>query len=232
MEALGRIFQLQGVEICCLASLWGKGLISPLFCLLMTPYFFVGPTQIIYAFYGVYSYNLKLVSSLKTNLAKSELVPVGNVDNVAGSAGILGCGVAFLPLTYPGLPMGASYLTKHIWDGVIKKMEHWSANWKMKYLSKSGRITLSRTPYPTYLSTSCHYFFSLRVLQTVLRSSNVISYWAKVKSSNTTWLDGPRFVHQSLRESCRSLLGKWLLRCVLEREAWWRVVVDSKYGSA
>jgi hypothetical protein len=33
------------------------------------------------------------VSDLKTNLAKSELVPVGEVDNVPGLAGILGCGV-------------------------------------------------------------------------------------------------------------------------------------------
>jgi hypothetical protein len=114
------------------------------------------------------------VSSLKTNLAKSKLVPVGNVDNVAGSAGILGCGVASLPLTYPGLPVGASYPAKFIWDDVIKKIEHWLANWKMKYLSKSSR------PYQEHpiLRTSCHYFLSLRVLQTVLRRSNVISYWA------------------------------------------------------
>jgi hypothetical protein len=29
----------------------------------------------------------------------------------------------------------------------------------------------------------------------------------------------------------RALLGKWLWRNGLERDAWWRVVVDSKYGS-
>jgi hypothetical protein len=33
--------------------------------------------------------NFEAVSGLKMNLAKSELVPVGNVDNVAGLAGIL-----------------------------------------------------------------------------------------------------------------------------------------------
>jgi hypothetical protein len=26
------------------------------------------------------------------------------------------------------------------------------------------------------------------------------------------------------------LLGKWLWRHGIERDAWWRVVVDSKYG--
>jgi hypothetical protein len=70
------------------------------------------------------------VSGLKTNLAKSELVPVGNVDNVAGLAGILGCGVASLPLKYLGLPLGASYKAKHIWDGVIEKIERRLASWK------------------------------------------------------------------------------------------------------
>jgi hypothetical protein len=54
------------------------------------------------------------VSSLKTNLAKLELVSVGYVDNIAGLVGILGCGVASLPLKYLGLPLGASYKAKHI----------------------------------------------------------------------------------------------------------------------
>jgi hypothetical protein len=46
------------------------------------------------------------VSGLKINLAKLELVPVGKVENVDGLAGILGCGVASLPLKYLGLPLG------------------------------------------------------------------------------------------------------------------------------
>jgi hypothetical protein len=29
----------------------------------------------------------------------------------------------------------------------------------------------------------------------------------------------------------RALLGKWLWRYGIERDAWWRVVVDSKYGN-
>jgi hypothetical protein len=58
------------------------------------------------------------VSSLKTNLAKLELVSVGYVDNIAGLVGILGCGVASLPLKYLGLPLGASYKAKHIY-GIV-----------------------------------------------------------------------------------------------------------------
>ena len=33
------------------------------------------------------------VSGLKSNLAKSKMVPIGNVENVDGLAGILDCGI-------------------------------------------------------------------------------------------------------------------------------------------
>ena len=63
-------------------------------------------------------------SGLKVNLAKSVLIPVGNVEQVGMLADILGCGVASLPVKYLGIPLGASYKAKHIWNGVIEKLEH------------------------------------------------------------------------------------------------------------
>lgn len=39
-----------------------------------------------------------VVFGLKINMAKSELVYVGNVNNVDGLTGIFGCGVSYLPL--------------------------------------------------------------------------------------------------------------------------------------
>lgn len=44
------------------------------------------------------------VSTLKTNLAKSELLLVGSVDDVHRPASILGYWESFLPMTYLGLP--------------------------------------------------------------------------------------------------------------------------------
>jgi hypothetical protein len=61
-------------------------------------------------------------SSLKMNLAKSGLVTIGNVDNVATLAWMLGCGVSSLPMKYLGLPLGASYKAKHIWVSIIEKI--------------------------------------------------------------------------------------------------------------
>jgi hypothetical protein len=47
------------------------------------------------------------ISGLKINLAKSKLVPIGNVNNVEGLASILGCRVSSLPMKYLGLPSSA-----------------------------------------------------------------------------------------------------------------------------
>jgi len=93
------------------------------------------------------------VSSLKVNLAKSVLVPMGNVDNMGELAGILGCGTSSLPLKYLGIPLGASYKAKSIWDVIVEKMERRLAGWKRMYLSKGDRFTLIKSTFsnlPTY----------------------------------------------------------------------------------
>jgi len=100
----------------------------------------------------------EVVSGLKVHLAKSELVFVGNIDDVDGLASILGCGVSSLPLKYLGILLGAFYRAKLIWDNVIEKIERRLASWKKIYLSKDGRITLIKSIISKNLST---YFMSL-----------------------------------------------------------------------
>lgn len=52
------------------------------------------------------------ISRLKINLAKSELVPVGAVEDVGGLSSILGFRVSSLSMKYLGLPLGAPYKAK------------------------------------------------------------------------------------------------------------------------
>jgi hypothetical protein len=54
----------------------------------------------------------------------------------------LGCRVGSLPMTYLGLPLGASYKSVSTWKGVVEKMKKRLAGWKRMYLSKDGRLTL------------------------------------------------------------------------------------------
>jgi len=79
------------------------------------------------------------------------------VDNVDGLAKILGCEISLLPLKYLGLPLGAPFKAKSIWDGALGKIERRSASWKRMYLSKGGRVTLIKST----LSNLPTYFLSL-----------------------------------------------------------------------
>ena len=61
-------------------------------------------------------------SGLRINLNKSEILPMGRVENVELLATELGCKVGSLPSTYLGLPLGASHKSMRVWDGVEARM--------------------------------------------------------------------------------------------------------------
>ena len=80
-----------------------------------------------------------MVSGLKINLGKSELVPIGVVHNFDLLLNVLGCKQGTLPMKYLGLPLGAKFKDKTIWNPILEKMEWRLAGWKRLYLSKGGR---------------------------------------------------------------------------------------------
>jgi hypothetical protein len=59
-------------------------------------------------------------------------------------AGVLGCGMASSPMKYLGLPLGASFKAKPIWNDILEKVDcRWLAG--KEYLSKGGRVTLIKS---------------------------------------------------------------------------------------
>jgi hypothetical protein len=173
----------------------------------------------------------EVVSGLKVNLAKSLLVPIGNVDNVAELAFILGCGTSSLPLKYLGMPLGARHKAASTWDDIVVNMERCLASWQRLYLSKDARVTLIKST----LSNLPTYFLSLfsipiRVanhfekLQRDFLCGGIgeeLKYhlvrWDKVCSPISEGGLGIK----NLRTFNRVLLGKWLWRYGSERDAWW-----------
>ena len=70
------------------------------------------------------------VTSLKVNALKSEMVPIEEVPNVFVLAKILGCRVGSLPMTYLGMPLGASHKSPTIWNLILEKIERKLVGWK------------------------------------------------------------------------------------------------------
>ena len=60
-------------------------------------------------------------------------------------------------MKYLGLPLGAKFKDKTIWNPILEKMERRLAGWKRLYLSKGGRVTLIKST----LSNLPTYFLSL-----------------------------------------------------------------------
>lgn len=79
---------------------------------------------------------VEVVSGLKVNHHKCSLFGVWQVDNLGKLADCLGCSVGSLPMTYLGLPLGASYKSSIVWNLVFNRIKKRLAGWKGSFLSK------------------------------------------------------------------------------------------------
>ncbi|RVW55305.1 hypothetical protein CK203_089047 [Vitis vinifera] len=153
------------------------------------------------------------MSGLRINLDKSELIPVGCVNNVEELAAAIGCKVGSLPTSYLGLPLGAQYRSRAVWDGMEERMRKKLARWKSQYISKGGRITLIRST----LANMPIYFISM------LSMPRKVRLRLERIQREFLWGGGP------LRGRSILLSGScW--RFAMEREAFWNQVIKGKYG--
>ena len=86
-------------------------------------------------------------------MTKSEMIPIGEVENLSYLADILSCRIGALPMSYLGMPLGASFKAVGVWNPIIEKVERRLAGWQKLYLSKGGRLTLLKSTLaslPTY----------------------------------------------------------------------------------
>jgi len=86
-------------------------------------------------------------SGLKVNLEKSKLLALHQEELVD----LLSCSISSLLMKYLGIPLGATFKLKAIWDRVVQKVEKRLASWKKIYLLRGGHLiliksTLSKLP--------------------------------------------------------------------------------------
>jgi hypothetical protein len=179
-------------------------------------------------------------SGLKINLQKSELVAVEEVPNIEELASILSCIISSFPMKYLGLPLGAPFKSRAIWNGVVERMEKRLASWKKIYLSKGGHLTLIKST----LSNLPTYFISLfplpaSIARRLKRFSEIFFGMAQARIPKYIWLIGRQFATwfpsgglgiKKLMVFNKAFLGKWLWRFGHEEHSLWRQVIDSKYG--
>ena len=180
------------------------------------------------------------LSGLKVNMEKSELIPVGRVENVGELADEFGYKVGNLPSTYLGMPLGAPFKSSGVWDGIEERFKRRLAMWKRQYISKGGRITVIRST----LSNLPIYFMSIfqipRAVRIRLEKIQRDFLWGggalEQKPHLVRWSivcddkgKGGLGV-KSLGLFNKALLGKWAWRFANEKTALWNQVIRRKYG--
>ena len=154
---------------------------------------------------------------------------------------LLGCSMSSLPMTYLGLPLGAKFKDRAIWNSILERMEQRLTCWKRLYLSKGGKITLIKST----LSSLPTYFLSLFPIPVdiAIRIERLqrnflwggidespkfrLVKWAQVCSPLKSGSLGIR----NLRAFNQALLGKWLWRYGRETTHLWRRVIETKFGN-
>ncbi|RVW65713.1 LINE-1 retrotransposable element ORF2 protein [Vitis vinifera] len=149
-------------------------------------------------------------SGLRINLAKSEVILVGEVEDIEVLVVELGCKVGTLPFVYLGLPLGAKHKTMAMWDGVEARMRRRLALWKRQYFCK--RLEKLRRDF---LWGGGKHGKKIHLIK-----------WEVVCTQKESGGLGIR----KFGILNKALLGKWIWRFAFEEEFLWRKVIGVKYG--
>ena len=74
----------------------------------------------------------EVVSGLKINLSKTEMVPIGEDPDIDTLAAILDCKVSALPMKYLRLPLGARFKISNPRLFGIQIQKRWRKDWQVK----------------------------------------------------------------------------------------------------
>ncbi|RVW47057.1 putative ribonuclease H protein [Vitis vinifera] len=179
-------------------------------------------------------------SGLRINLAKSEIILVGEVEEIHELVVELGCRVGSLPSHYLGLPLGVPNRATSMWDGVEERVRRRLALWKRQYISKGGRIIFVKS---TLASMPIYQMSIFRMPKSVAKrlekaqrdflwgggnlkgKIHLVKWDVVCTDKNKGGLDLRKIVMLN-----KALLGKWIWRFACEKDNLWKQVITTKYG--
>ena len=175
--------------------------------------------------------SFQVVTGLKVNVHKSEMVPIGEVDDVHALAEILFCRVGELPMSYLGMPLTPLQFRILFWKNLSGNL----LGGRSCICLRGGRLML----FKSTLSSLPTYFLSLFTISTHV--ANKIEklqrdfLWGDSKTHLVGWdkicapIANGGLGIRKLTTFNKALLGKWLWRFGKEEDRLWRRVVASKY---
>ena len=180
------------------------------------------------------------LSGLRINLNKSEIIPVGSVENVQDLASELGCGIGSLPSSYLGLPLGAKHKSLGVWNTVEDRFRKRLASWKSQYISKGGRLTLIQSTLSS-LPIYCLSLFRMPIsICSRLEKIQRDFLWSGSSMAKKTHLVNWKTVCTEKKKGGlglrrfsilnKALMCKWCWRFANERDSLWRKIISCKFG--
>ena len=141
------------------------------------------------------------MSGLKINLAKSALIPIGEVPDLPQLAHFFGCRIDSLPSTYLGIPLGDSYKSKVVWEPVIESFKGGWLGENRSFCLREADLPWSKVLFRAYPFATCRCSLFLLAFRANLRRSWETSYGLTMKRiRDTIGLNGMMFVFLRERE--------------------------------
>ncbi|KAE8779737.1 Hydroxyisourate hydrolase [Hordeum vulgare] len=88
----------------------------------------------------------EMLSGLKMNFLKSEVIAMGMVDHAASRvANLLNCNLGSFSIKYLGLPVSDKHISIHEWEPLYGKVANRVSPWRGRFMSSAARLILTNT---------------------------------------------------------------------------------------
>nr|GEX16358.1 RNA-directed DNA polymerase, eukaryota [Tanacetum cinerariifolium] len=182
-----------------------------------------------------------LVSGLKINIQKSQVLGVGVPRNIVNqAASMIGCAVMQNPFCYIGVMVGDSMSQKLAWADTVQKLRSRLSKWKVKTLSIGGRLTLLKSVLD---ASPLHNMSIYKVPKGVLKKIEAIRCnffnGADPAKRKITWVSWDKVLASkkngglevsSFHALNRALLLNWVWHFLSQDGSLWYRVIQALYG--